>query len=654
MAPGRGKNMALSLCVEYLPMGGSRWGGMQDDNMGDILAAVRRAPIFSSLPDEDIDRIIAVCARKKLDADEIIFSEGDKGDSLYIVLAGAVTIWKQYRQEGEQLLTVCAAGESFGELAMIDDAPRSGTAVARVPTDLLRLERKEFHRVIRNSVNISLAMMRHLSRFIRERTSDLSEEMKKREQDLEEVSAELETAKEEKESTEKQLRFMITRDRLTSLPNRISFIERLQYLIEKTKDGALGRFYIFSVNIDRFTVINESFGHPAGDQVLAAVGVRLREAVGSRAMLARMGGNEFAALFRGKITPETALREAERIRGALQAPYPSRITGTEEILLTATIGIILGRPGYQAVTDCLREGDMAVHAARETGPGQCRIYDPASCGTGRPYLLESDLRKGLARKELRLQFQPIVRLDRLEIVGFETLVRWRHPVKGLISPGEFIPVAEESGLIHDLGRWVLRRALYRLKKWLSILEGDRSFFLTVNVSAAQLTAPYFIDAVAEIIGESGVPASCLKLELTESILMEDIDTLADILQRIRNIGIRFAIDDFGTGYSSLAYLHRLPIDVLKIDQSFVKRMKDNDQRDLVPVIISIGRNMEMDIVAEGVETPDQIRLLRRHGCGFGQGFLFSRPMYASDVTYRMLSPSSGMRIFSGCDHNSLA
>jgi diguanylate cyclase (GGDEF)-like protein len=597
--------------------------------MPDHTQVLRGVSLFRELPQDDIERISAVCQPRRFRPDEVVFAEGSPGKEFFIVVEGQVDIWKDFEGPERDLLATCGPGQAFGELALIDDDPRSATVVARDAVTTLVIDRKEFHRVIRGSGTIALSVMQSLSGMIRERTERFIYNLRERNRHLERAYSRLKREIEDRRQAERRLHHQAFHDPLTELPNRALFLNRLQRIMERSREKGRADYAVLYLDLDRFSVVNESLGHVAGDEALVKIADRLRRCVRRSETLSRFGGDEFAVLMEGVGTVEDTLRVARRIREELGAPLG--LSG-REVFLTASIGIVPGRDQYRTTVEVLRDADIAMYGAKARGLGEYLVYDESLHDDTVTLLqLETDLRGAVDRNEFALAYQPIVRLSDGKIVGFETLARWQHPERGPVSPETFIPIAERTGTIVPLGEWLLREACRQLRDWLDRSLGDHQLYLNVNISGKQFMQPDFLETFRRAVGDSRLPGSLLRVEMTESVLIENVDHMARTLAEIKAMGIRIAIDDFGTGYSSLSYLHRFPIDVIKIDRSFVVRMGARDERDLVALIISIAHRMNMTVVAEGVETTEQLATLREYGCEYAQGFLFSEPLEAADA-----------------------
>lgn len=457
----------------------------------------------------------------------------------------------------------------------------------------------------------------------------------------------------ERKQAEEQLRFYAFYDPLTGLPNRTLFLERLGYLIEqrqrKEKEAAKRGerptfeqsplFAILFMDLDRFNVIKYSLGHLVADELLSSTAARLVRQVGLMDMVARVGIDDFALLLTQIEDVSDALRIAEKIHSSLAVPF--HLEG-REVFTTTSIGIVIGgnRPttstvNYDRPEDYLRAADTAMYYAKLRGKGSSAVFDAKMHSHALEHLqLETDLRWAIERQEFVLHYQPIVSLFSGQVVGFEALVRWHHPKMGLVSPAVFIPAAEETGLILALGTWVLREACRQLAKWQAQFPAARFLTMSVNLAGLQLAQPDLIEQIDRILKETGVQGYQLKLELTETILMEIAEAAPAALEQLKTRQIQLSIDDFGTGYSSLSRLHQWPLDTLKIDRSFVSRLGlGEDSDELVRTIITLAHNLGLDIIAEGVETAEQIKQLRALKCQCGQGHFLSKPLDSEAATH---------------------
>lgn len=424
-------------------------------------------------------------------------------------------------------------------------------------------------------------------------------------------------------------------DALTGLPNRLLFLERVQRAMDRCHLTPDFRAAVLYLDVDNFKLVNDSLGHDAGDRLLLSVARRLEACLRlGETMVARLGGDEFAVLIERVQSPEDTVTIAERILEKLSLPF--HLDG-RDLFASASIGIAITSGRWNKAEDLLREADTAMYHAKSHGKSRCRVFDPTMQQVVSARLeLESELRRAVERDELLLHYQPIFDLRSGLLAGFEALVRWKHARLGLVPPVDFIPIAEETGVIVQLGWWVLREACRQMVAWQVAFPSTGSLVINVNVSSKQLAQPDFVDMVARVIGEIGIDPSVLKLELTEGTIMDNPELGTRMLDQLRQMGVRVGIDDFGTGYSSLAYLHRLPLDVLKIDRSFVRKMLDSQENAaIVRTILSLAQSLGLDVVAEGIELEAERDQLAAMGCQYGQGYWFSRPLDPEAATARL-------------------
>lgn len=416
-------------------------------------------------------------------------------------------------------------------------------------------------------------------------------------------------------------------DALTTLPNRALLFDRLHQSLERVKQYPNDSFALLFIDVDRFKMVNDSFGHPCGDQLLFAIGKRLRQNLFATDTVARFGGDEFAILLEHVHDVEMACSVADRINTVLQQPF--QIEG-QNVYTSASIGVVLGNANYQNADDLLRDADIAMYRAKEAGNGCFAVFEPGMYDQVKGLLqLENDIREAIANREFEVHYQPILSLSTQQIMGFEALVRWRHPEQGLISPGHFIPVAEETGLIVPIDWWVLDEACIQMRFWQQQFPSNPPLSISVNISSKHFAQPSLVDQVRQTLEKTGLPPKSLKLEITETAFIENPEFANVILAKLKQLGVELCIDDFGTGYSSLSYLHRFPLDVLKIDRSFINSIQENEEKlKIVKVIISLAKTLGMPIVAEGIEVEQQAEILQALECEYAQGFLFHKPVEA--------------------------
>ncbi|HEV2827908.1 MAG TPA: EAL domain-containing protein [Pyrinomonadaceae bacterium] len=428
-----------------------------------------------------------------------------------------------------------------------------------------------------------------------------------------------------RKQAEERLVHDVFHDALTGLPNRSLFMDRLGLALERSKRRREQIFAVLFLDLDSFKAVNDTLGHLIGDQLLIEVARRLKACLRTTDTVARLGGDEFTILLEDLNVESEALRIVDRFQKELARPFKF---GLSDLGITASIGIASNCAGYETAEEILRDADGAMYRAKSAGKAGYEVVDRNhhSRASLEVAHLETDLMMAIEREQLLLYYQPIVSLESGTLLGFEALVRWMHPQSGLISPTDFIPLAEESGLIIELGNWVLRKACLQLKSWREQFPFHRSLSLSVNLSLKQLMQTDLVDQIMNIVQETDLDPRLLKLELTESIVMENVGAATVMLQQLRALGVEIGIDDFGTGYSSLSYLHRLPISSLKIDASFVKGMAANDDNgEIIRTIVTLAKSLRMHVIAEGVETFEQLTKLRLLKCDAGQGFLFSKP-----------------------------
>jgi diguanylate cyclase (GGDEF)-like protein/PAS domain S-box-containing protein len=418
-------------------------------------------------------------------------------------------------------------------------------------------------------------------------------------------------------------------DSLTGLPNRTLLMDRLSFALERTRRRG-EHFAVLFMDVDRFKMVNDSLGHLRGDELLVGLAARLSSCLRPGDTIARLGGDEFTILLADMSAPEDAERVADRIHEAMTPPF--QLAG-QEVFASVSIGIARSSADYNGPEELLRDADLAMYRAKSVGRGQHRVFDATMHQAAVETLqMETDLRRAVERQEFEIHYQPLVALADHEVVGFEALLRWRHPERGLLLPGSFIPIAEESGLIVGIGRWVLMEACAQLQRWRAGHACARELSVSVNLSARQFARPDLVDQIEEVLADSGLPGGLLHLEITETVVMEDAPAAIELLGRLKDRGVQLCIDDFGIGYSSLGYLRRFPIDRLKIDHSFVRGIVDNrDSLEIVQTILELARSLELDAVPEGVETAEQESQLRALDCRFAQGFHFARPLPAARV-----------------------
>ena len=413
------------------------------------------------------------------------------------------------------------------------------------------------------------------------------------------------------------------REKLTELPDRRYVLKEIS---ESLNNQSNNRFAVLLLNLNRFRMINDTLGQGTGDRIIRQVAKRICETIGTNDVAGHFGGDEFAVIVAELKDPSAAIRMADRLahRIAESVRFKQR-----EVYTTAGIGIVLGCSDYTRPEDLLRDAEIAMHNAKESGKNWVVFDQTMYTRAVDQQQLETDLRYAIVCNELELFYQPIVRLDDGKLCGFESLVRWNHPRKGLMSPSEFIPLAESTGLITPMTVQILKNACDKLVEWQDLFA---PLMLSVNLSARNFSDAQLVDQLETIVRESGIRPASLKLEITETALMKNAAETIELLKRLRALGVSISVDDFGTGYSSLSFLHTFPLDHLKIDRSFVETMGNGNQnRQIVRTIIALAKTLSLEIIAEGIETKEQFRKLRRLGCQYGQGYLFSRPLPVGEI-----------------------
>ncbi len=433
-----------------------------------------------------------------------------------------------------------------------------------------------------------------------------------------------------KRQTQEHLLYSTLHDALTGLPNRSLFTERLRHAMRRSARHPEDLFAVLFLDLDRFKEVNDNLGHFAGDELLRAVARRLETCLRPEDTVARLSGDEFAILLESITETSDAGRVAQRIEEALS--FPINLAGAD-VTTSASMGIVTSSMHHDQPEQLLRSADMAMYRAKAAGRARYELFDRAMHTDALERLqLEADLRRAVELREFTLHYQPLVSLRTGRITGLEALVRWEHPVRGLVHPAEFIPVAEETGLIVPIGRWVLNEACARIREWQKQFPRKEPLTIGVNLSVKQFSQPDLIDLIAQAIETSGVSPSSLRLEITESAIIDKGDAAVVVLSEIRKLGAQVYLDDFGTGYSSLSYLHGLPIDAIKIDRTFVSSIDTDDKNlRLVRTILTLAEIVGVRAEAEGISTAEQLKELRALNCEQGQGYLFSAPITADAV-----------------------
>lgn len=429
----------------------------------------------------------------------------------------------------------------------------------------------------------------------------------------------------ERKHMEKQLLHDALHDSLTGLPNRALFMDRLDHELKRAKTNPDYVFAVLFLDLDRFKVVNDSAGHLVGDQLLVEIARRLEKSVNFTDTVARLGGDEFTILLENIHNIQNAIAVAKKIDLALRIPF--NLQGYE-LFTSASIGIALSSEGYNKPDEIMRDADLTMYSAKEQGRARYEIFNSSLHERAITRLqLETDMRHGIEREEFLIYYQPISCLETGKLAGFEALARWKHPTRGIVSPGEFIPVAEETGTIIPLGTWILQKACQQMQLWHEKYPHKSSLQISVNLSGKQLREASLLEKIDSILQKTGLSGEYLKLEITESSLIENMEVATQTLLEIKSRDIKLSMDDFGTGYSSLSYLHRFPVDILKIDRSFVQDIQINKGNyAIVKAIVTLAHVLDMEVIAEGIEDTYQLDQLKLLNCEYGQGYYFAKPL----------------------------
>ncbi len=438
----------------------------------------------------------------------------------------------------------------------------------------------------------------------------------------------------DRKRAEAQLVHTAFHDSLTGLPNRQLFHDHLKRAMGWAERHPNQFFAVMFLDFDRFKIINDSLGHKAGDELLTTIARRLETVLRPSDIVARLGGDEFTILVEGLTHPDEAILLAERLQQVLMEPI--QLAGTTEVTTSASIGITFSTIGYFHPEEVIRDADTAMYRAKSLGKARAVVFDAAMHAQVSAQLqLENDLRRAIERKEFFLLYQPVVSLADGKLHGFEAILRWNHPMRGVVSAGEFIRVAVENGMIVPIGRWMIEEACRQMGAWQQHRNDSYAhpLVMSVNLSGRHFAQGDVVEFIARTLRETGLSAQYLKLEVKESVLVENLEATILMLNQLRTLGVKLSMDDFGTGYSSLSYLHRLPADTIKLDSSFVHRItKNGDNSEIISTIILLADKLEMHVVAEAIESLEQLETLRRLGCEFGQGYLLSRPIDVAAAT----------------------
>lgn len=684
------------------------------------------------MPDEKLELLASDCLEVTLNPGDALFREGDPGDSMFVILSGKIAV-----EKGKSMIARSGVGFYFGEMALIDDQPRSATVTALTESRVLKIMKKQFFLHIADNPQALMAVLKTVSERARENLTALNEGIKifktqkkltadlqhllddttneiyffdaesyhfislntpasknlgyrnheiteltlfdvmsdMTQENFEKLVVPLRSGSVEEAGTtgqhrrkdgstypvEVRFKLQITEtppvfvgmgqdvsqltdlknenknltryDTLTGLPNRKLILENLN-----TKLLQANREYksiaVLLIDLDEFKTINNSLGHKAGDLMLKAVAERLKDWSSTNCHVARFGGDEFIILIFGNHIEAQAGKAADDLLKLFQNPFS--ING-QDVFVSLSIGISFYPMDGNDGETLIRHADTAMYIAKDKGKNTyCHYHDDMGTQAKKKLILESDLRKAVEQNEFVLYYQPKLALDSETIIGFESLIRWNHPSRGLVPPLDFIPLAEKTKVIIPMGEWVLRTACKQIKTWLEL--GCSNPNTAVNLSAHQFSQSNLVSKIGEIIEETGIQAKYLELEITESVLMDNADTAAAQLKQLSEMGIKISIDDFGTGYSSLSYLNIFPLNNLKIDRAFVKDITSEENATLAKAIVTLAKALNLKTIAEGVETETQKQVLRSIGCDIIQGYLLSKPVPAEEAT-KMLAKS---------------
>ena len=465
--------------------------------------------------------------------------------------------------------------------------------------------------------------------------------------ELQHYVAELERSGEALQESHENFRHAAYHDALTGLPNRNFFIDTLKELLQKTKENSESNFAVLFLDLNRFKTINDSLGHSMGDRLIKNVAKRLSGMVREEDLVARFSGDKFGVILSDLLSRDEATSFADRLARRLAEPYT--LDG-RQVFTSAKIGIAYGNSKYPEAEDILRDADIAMYYSKDHEENYVIFDQKMHVRAVTRLQLETDLRFAIERNEFELYYQPIIGLDSASLVGFEALVRWNHPQRGLVPPDEFIPISESTGLIIPMTVQILKSACTQVVEWQASWPQGTPLSVAVNLSGKHFGHPALVEQITTVLSETGIDPAHLKLEITESAVMENAETAILMLKQIKETGVQISIDDFGTGYSSLSYLHRFPIDQLKVDRSFVSAMEENTENgEIVRTVIALAKALNLKVVAEGIESIHQYHQLRVLGCEYGQGYLFSKPLPVADIERLLADKSRWQNILPGAN-----
>lgn len=546
--------------------------------------------------------------------------------SIHITLKENINLKDAWKKSGfsisvTQIAGACLAGVAF---KVINYGDYYSTAIALL---VIIVAYFNYRKVI-SDMNSSIEEVEKAQKEKAESEKIRAEQAEKHAEELGFALAEQERISEKLQESNDALEHAAYYDSLTKLPNRAYLIERLSLLLELGIDIS-NKYYVVFLDLRRFKNINNRLGHTIGDKVLVLAAKRLLRSVKMEDTVARLGGDEFAIILNDLKSPEEAKRYARKIYQKLTQPFALH---GHKVFLGVNIGISPFEPEHKKPEDILRDADIAMHFSKEKETEFAFFDKNLRSRVLETIKLESHLRFALEKKELSMYYQPLISLVDGEIIGFEALLRWHHPTIGFISPAQFIPIAEDSGLIIPITEWILNETTSQIAKWQKISQNYNELMVSVNISGKHIAQDGLVKSVRDSLKNANLNPLALKLEITESTAMEDAERTVEVLTQLKKLGTQLSIDDFGTGYSSLSYLHRLPFDTLKIDRSFVYSVGENGENsEILQTIISLAKNLKMKVIAEGIETENQLRLLRNLGCDYGQGFLMSKPLPKDDM-----------------------
>jgi len=545
---------------------------------------------------------------------------------------GLDTIQQLFAIDPEIQVVVCTAFSDQSWEQMID---RLGMS------DRLLILKKPFAAAEVSQLACALTEKWRLGRMTRDQLMQVNEQVVARTRELKNANSRVQSERKQRKKYETQMRHDSLHDELTNLPNRALLVDRIQQCMQRQRRDASYGFAVLLIDLDNFKMVNEGLGHAAGDAMLQEVAKRvadcLRESdTTARAdtdsgTTARLGGDEFVILLDGLAQPGDVTLVAERIQESVSVAI--NVEG-HEVVTAASIGIAVGMPTYSRPEELLRDADIALHRAKDRGKGCWELFEkPMHTSAVARLEMEEDLRKALDHQELRVNYQPIVSLESGRVVGLEALTRWLHPQRGFVSPVEFIAIAERTGFIIRLGEWVLREACKQAVVWRNTIPQASELAMSVNISSRQFTQSGFLDVLDRALADTGLPPEALKLEITESVLMEDSDSIREIFDALAKRGVKTHLDDFGTGYSSLSYLHNFPVAAIKVDQSFVRNLHVTGPHGAtIQAVVTLAHTRGMYVIAEGVETVEHLAQLQGLDCDYGQGYYFARPLEPEDCS----------------------